>query len=478
MAGQPVPYATAEGALYELVSRGKKDVYFYEDKDTSVYPFDNTYEPQAPHSFEIRRVPPHTACDFGRTIQFDFDLVGDVLKDPTLVIKLPTWLPPAQAATNNTSVISDSSGVTYGYTNGIAYFLFDQIQFFQDNILIQEFSGDALWAMDSNRGTFSQSHMISKLAGQHDNTSLNIAHNVVPGELRLQIPIIGCQRPSDPGFPQRSCVSHSSRLRCRLRKLEDLVEASDGRAKPQPWERSDFQQIPAKNASPIPFTTLTRSQILPPDIRLETKQVYMLREYQDELQTKPQKITFLRPRETIFTQNQLNYASVVSGGVAVIKRLLEGRHPAERVTWFFRSVKDINANRLWKIDTGTAGQESYYNTVGLQIAGRDRELSRSSAIWRDVTNFAKEEIDSQSQINTMNWGLGAIVSKRFPGHDAQPTGNVNFTTSDRPTFYINLAPAPIDPYTGSPNTELRVIEEGWARFDTDGRGRAELFSQN
>ena len=256
------------------------------------------------------------------------------------------------------------------------------------------------------------------------------------------------------------------------------MEASDGRAKPQPWERNDFQQIPAKNASPIPFTTLTRSQILPPEIRLETKQVYVLREYQDELQTKPQKVTFLRPRETIFTQNQLDYASVVSGGVAVIKRLLEGRHPAERVTWFFRSVKDINANRLWKIDTGTAGQESYYNTVGLQIAGRDRELSRPSAIWRDVTNFAKEEIDSQNQINTMNWGLGAIVSKRFPGHDTQPTGNVNFTTADRPTFYINLAPAPIDPYTGSPNTELRVIEEGWARFDTDGRGRAELFSQN
>jgi hypothetical protein len=256
------------------------------------------------------------------------------------------------------------------------------------------------------------------------------------------------------------------------------VEASDGRPKPQPWERSDFQQIPSKGANPIPFTTLTRSQILPPDIRLETKQVYLPRDYQDELQTKPQKVTFLRPRESIFTQNQIDYASVVSGGIAVIKRLLEGRHPAERLTWFFRSVKDMNANRLWKIDTGTTGQESYYNTVGLQIAGRDRELPRSSTIWRDVTNFAKEECDSQSEINTMNWGLGAIVPKRFPEHDGQPTGTVNFSTGDRPTFYINLAPAPMDPYTKAPNTELRVIEEGWARFDTDGRGRAELFSSN
>lgn len=481
MAGQPVPYATAEGALYELVSRGKKDTYFYADVDTAVFPFDNTYEPQAPHSFEIRRVPPHTACDFGRTIQFDFDLVGDVLKDPTLVIKLPTWLPPAQAATNTQSVISDSAGVTYGYTNGIAYFLFDLIQFFQDNILLQEFSGDALWAMEANRGTFSHSHLNNKLTGQHDNTSLNIAHNATPPELRLPIPIIGCQKPSDPGFPQRSCISHNYKLRCRLRKLEDLVEASDGRAKPQPWEKI-FQQVSSKGANPVPFTTLTRSEIAPPEIRLETRQIYLPREYQDDLQTKPQRLTFLRPRETVFTQNQLDYASVTGGGVAVIKRLLEGRHPAERLTWFFRSVKDINANRLWKIDTGIESQgtsgKAYYNTVGLQIAGRDREVPRSPAIWRDVTNFAKEESDPGSEMNTMNWGLGAIVQKRFPGHEGQPTGTVNFTTADRPTFYINLAPAPIDPNTRAPNTELRVIEEGWARFDTDGRGRAELFSAN
>jgi hypothetical protein len=36
----------------------------------------------------------------------------------------------------------------------------------------------------------------------------------------------------------------------------------------------------------------------------------------------------------------------------------------------------------------------------------------------------------------------------------------------------------VDPLTGTPNTELRVIVEGWARFDTDGKGRAELFSAN
>jgi hypothetical protein len=141
-------------------------------------------------------------------------------------------------------------------------------------------------------------------------------------------------------------------------------------------------------------------------------------------------------------------------------------------------VKDINSNRLWKLNTGTAGAQAYYNSVNFQVAGKDRELGRGPLIWRDVNNFAKESIDTGNEINTMNWGLGAITPQRFPNHEGQITGSVNFTTADRPSFYIDLAMAPIDPYTGAPNTELRVIVEGRASFQTDGKGRAELFSAN
>jgi hypothetical protein len=89
-----------------------------------------------------------------------------------------------------------------------------------------------------------------------------------------------------------------------------------------------------------------------------------------------------------------------------------------------------------------------------------------------VNNFAKEENDTGMEINTMNWGLGSIAPLRFPEADGQPTGTVNFTSADRPTFYIGLATPDV------PNTQLLVIVDGWARFDTDGRGRAELFSGN
>jgi hypothetical protein len=94
-------------------------------------------------------------------------------------------------------------------------------------------------------------------------------------------------------------------------------------------------------------------------------------------------------------------------------------------------------------------------------------------VWRDVTNYAKESTDTGYEIGTMNWGLGAIAPQRFP--DARVTGAVNFTTADRPTLYFSLNPVTPDPLVGSANTELRVIVEGWAEFNTDGKGRAELF---
>jgi len=143
--------ASAEGSLYELVARGNKDLFFY--KEGGDFIFNNAYEPQTPFLEELRRVPPRTSVEFGRAIEFDFDIVGDLMKNPTLLIKLPTWLPPAQATTIRKSIIREPSpsaeGIAYGYVRGVAYFLFETISFYQDNILLQEFSGDTLWALSS-----------------------------------------------------------------------------------------------------------------------------------------------------------------------------------------------------------------------------------------------------------------------------------------------------------------------------------------
>ncbi len=466
----PTKTANAEGALYELVSRGNKDAYFFQDFPDSKFLFDNAYEPQAPFSYEIRRVPPRTAAEFGRTVEFDIDVIGDVLRHPTMLIQLPTWLPPPQAALAQVSQITDLSGNAYGYVNGIAYFLFEKIQLFQDNILLQEFSGDALWAFGKTEGTYGHNFVTSQLAGEHDGSVLSMSRNSAPPLLRLPLPLIGCQ--GDGGFPLRSVTQHTYKLKCKLRRLEDLVESSNSgsHTKPAPWALPTLQQQTA--TATTSFTPLARSAIGPITLQLETQQVYVSKEIQDDLLTKVQKVPYRRWFENTFSQTTLDYASVLAGGTSPASRRLDGRYPTSRILWFFRSQEDINKNKLWKINTNTG--TSYYNTMSLQIAGQDRELPRSPMVWRDVTNHAKENLDTGNDIATMNWTLGAIAPIRFPAAVTQPTGTINMTTADRPTFYMDLA----NPQTSIPNTQLTVLTEGWALFQTDGKGRAELFQMN
>ena len=136
--------ATAEGSLYELVARGNKDLYFFGDSSNtqqSTFLFDNSYEAQAPFISELRRVPPVSTADFGRVVDFTFDLIGDLMQSPSILIKLPTWLPPIEAPLNYKSVVRDLSGVSFGYTNGIAYFLFENIQFYQTTFCYKNLAG-------------------------------------------------------------------------------------------------------------------------------------------------------------------------------------------------------------------------------------------------------------------------------------------------------------------------------------------------
>jgi len=470
--------ASAEGSLYELVARGNKDLFFY--KEGGDFIFNNAYEPQTPFLEELRRVPPRTSVEFGRAIEFDFDIVGDLMKNPTLVIKLPTWLPLAQVATVRKSIIRDfsasasspspSQGITYGYIRGVAYFLFETISFYQDNILLQEFSGDTLWALSKISGTYGHSFIKSEQTGDHGGTPLEISRNAAPPTLRLELPLIGCQGEGEVhGFPQRAALKHSYRLRCKLRRLEDLVESSDPDAtqKPIPWGQEMVQTL---KSGDLQFKTLDRTSIAPLQIQLETTQVYVEKNVQTKLENTPTITRFRRLTENKFTQNQLDYSGVNGGGTSSVNRRLDGRHPASRIMWYFRNMQDVNANRLYKISKSPQQLHPYFNTVTLLIAGQTRELPRGPSVWRDVTNFAKEDLDSGDEISTMNWTLGSLPTNKFTELDV--TGSVNFTTADKPTLYIDLA------QPGHPSTELFVVVEGWAEFRTDGKGRAELFSGN
>lgn len=467
---------TSEGPLYELISRGNKDNYFISDEPGALYPYDNRYKPSPPQIHELRRLPPLQAADFGRAIDFEFEIAGDVIVEPALLIQLPTWLPEPQAILNPKSVITDLEGVSYGYTRGIGYFLFEKIQFFQDRLLLQEWSGDGLFASTRSRGSMNSAFLENALTGNHDGSAILIGKNATPGLLRLELPLIGCQDLEDGGFPRVAAVHQNFRIRCILRKLEDLVEASDGRPQPIPWGTGNggktFQIKTSATGTPTQFQTLERLAIGPPTIQIETRHIYTDGATQEALRKETLIVPYERLFENHFTQGPLDYSPLRRGGTAQVLRILDADHPGGRVVISFRSAQALLANQRWKYTVGDTLTEtdSFYNQFGFILAGRDREYNWPPLVWRFLEQHAKEERDSGYNLSFMNWTLGDIRGRIAP-FPRQLDGTLNWTSAVRPNLLIDLRDVTAQ------NTFLDVYIETWAALEFEG-GRAALLFGN
>ena len=133
--------SNGQGALFELVARGNKDVYFLKDSKESVFPYDASYKSSAHHLAERRTMVPINGTTWGNTFEVEIDPYGDVLTDCEFEIDLPTWIPPLPLVKDGTQLydpetvnglypITSSSGdFSYGYVNYVGYFLFERIQF-------------------------------------------------------------------------------------------------------------------------------------------------------------------------------------------------------------------------------------------------------------------------------------------------------------------------------------------------------------
>jgi hypothetical protein len=225
-----------EGGLYEAINRGNKDTFFFEqDPEKAINPFENRYPRIPPNLQELRRIPPLNGAEFGRSCEFEFETAGDIFLRPTIVIDLPSWYPPAETTANPAQLYRQQyTGQSYGYTNGIGYFLFKKIQIFQDKLLLQELTGDSLFALRASRGSLNSAYMENVLTGWHDGDADSIAANATPSRMRLELPFLGGQN----GFPSIAMRRQSFRLRLELRPVEQLIESSaliPGTTAPKPW---------------------------------------------------------------------------------------------------------------------------------------------------------------------------------------------------------------------------------------------------
>ena len=246
--------SSGQGALFELVARGVKDTYFVKDSKDSYFPYNTQYDSSIPHLAERKLNIPINGATFGNTFEVEIETYGDIMTECAFEIDLPTWLPPLPISmdmilydpsiANGLYPITSTSNYSYGYVNYIGYFLFEKIQFYQDQFLIQEWSGDGLLAKQLTEGSYNSSFLQQTIGGLNETVDLftnqptdrGIQLRATPGHLRLKLPLPGLQCPGDGGFPLTAIPWQKFRIKATLRKLEDLIVCScDSSLKPEPW---------------------------------------------------------------------------------------------------------------------------------------------------------------------------------------------------------------------------------------------------
>ena len=507
-----VPSSQAQGALFELVARGIKDHYFLEESHDATFPYDASYHSSLPHLGERRTIVPVNGTGFGSTFEVDIEPYGDVLTECALEIQLPTWLPPLPLGTTNHvppsivnglyPITSATGGESYGYVNGVGFFLLETVQVYQDQLLIQEWSGDGLLAKQLTEGSYHHGALRLLQGGwtnQVERTpTRNLQLRATPGILRIHLPLPGLQSPLDTGLPLLAMTWQTLRLRITLRRLEELVVCSDDSVlSPAPWDVPAFTYTDTEHGGiPHVVTPLRRVDIGGPTVLLSMVQRYVSPEIQQTMRNTRFEIPFRRMYENRFSFGELDYIQLDKGGVSTVTRRLEGRHPTERLFWFFRLQETKEKGRLddWTnpyfltnptTDTQplTWPSGGFYYRLKWLIAGRDREALGSGTLWDVIAPWAKSERVSGEGgfgggvgLGVMDWGLGDQIGIRYPT-ERVPTGTVNLTMADRPTLYMELANVPSHPIQAQRKVEMRVWSEAWGVYVVEeGRGRVMFAS--
>ena len=449
---------SAEGSLYELVARGVKDKYFLQDDKEAIHPFDWRYERYPASVPEERWTVPINPAKFGSRCEFEFDLPGDILKEATILIDLPTWLPSNLVENSQNGLITDQNGFVNGYVNGIAYFLFERIEIYQGKVLLQEVSGDSLYAAALSKGSLNQAYLTQLLAGMHDGSAISISRNANPGKLELPLPMIGCSIPGDRGLPLCGLRDQTFRLRLTLRPLESLIESNSitSTAPPTPW-LSTFMQ------NGITAKSLSRESMKKPILTLRTKQLYLSNEVRAKLAQETIEIPYIRYFDNIFVINQSEYSSIQNNAPTSIVRFLDANYTVERIVTFFRNQRDTYLNRLWNLTNDASSDRQYYTSIQLTIAGKIREEAWPPIVWQSIVGHAKEDRTSSQNITIMNWTRGWRVEDILPSK-REPTGGLNFTTADRPMLSIGLNDVTIAPQLGYKQVFMNSCCESWALY--------------
>lgn len=461
--------SSRSGGLLELVARGKKDVFFTANPTVSF--FNSVFVRAAPFTKEIYVSPPRNAPEWGKWVDFDIEHRGDLVKHFYLRITLPTWLPPEAAAVNPTGIVTDASGVTYGWCNNVGFQMLDRIQIFQDQILIHEAYGEYLeWRLRQSYG-YTTTYLVGAEVGSRAETPLGIARSATQLQLRVPFPVFGWQYLSDPGLPLCALRKQRFRIRILLRNYKELIVASDGRIAPQPWGKP--LRVQATASSPVLTTLRTLDEPVMKGLvmNLEQTAVYVPKDVQHWFNNQ----TFRFPFQTVQYQrytledNTMTAASQNPAAVYQIPFNIDFIGNIDRLLLGFRSAASTEAGQRTNLRAPNGAP--FIRTVRLNIANIDRVKQWELPVVREVTAYWKSQ---RMALDLSNAEVPQeVYTLTFGGFDVStPAGTLNFTRASLPTLFVTLNAVPYDRRNISRKTYALLYGESWNVFEVcNGMGK-------
>lgn len=457
------------GGLLELVARGKKDLYFTSNPSRSF--INSVYIRAAPFTREIYSTKPRNIPEWGRSVDFDIEQRGDLVNEFYLHIQLPTWIPNNLINVNRNGIITDVSGVTFGYCNNIGFQMIDKVQVFQDQVLIHEIYGEFLdWRL-RQKYSLGTSYVLAADVGSRDESALAIGRAATVPTLRVPIPIFGWQHIYDPGLPLVAMKSQRFRIRVHIRRLEDVIVASDARLSPAPWDGKSLRVQAVRNG-PIDTTqkTLSKDALKYIGMELESTQIYVPSDVQTVLRSQTIRLPFLTMQHQKITimDNQLTAAAAI-GGVFNLPLRLDFIGSVSRIMFGIRSEANEKAGA--RTNLRAPDGSSFITTARLNIAGLDRIKQFPAAVFREVSSYWK---NTRSALDLADPNLPQeTYTLTFGGYDNfRPEGTLSFTRAVTPILNLTLNSIPFDTRNISRKAFCLVYAESWNVWEiSGGKGR-------
>jgi hypothetical protein len=487
----------SDGAILDLVSRGKKDAYQIQDPVRTW--FGSPYERRSPATREIRTLYPDNPPRFGQSFDIVLPSDGDVLMSFDLRITLPTWLPPDVAAINTQNsrykvtvqtdpydilaypfvgtptsaaqypqAVPNPKPIQYGWCDGVANYMIQRWALFVDNVMVLDGYGEFnTWFPDMDT-TQLHAPLLHASTGRNDGSPEGIQANATLPELVFRVPIPGCQGKGDTGLPLCAFKNQKVYLRFWLLDKTQLVESAAlehplaeqaGYAPvslplyvvcPTPWGGRAITVEDTLNGTFIlpGAVTLSATRMGQPYIYARTSVLNVDNELRASLAAQKYEIRFRQQRRDYWTVDNSAFVPGVN-----YRRLLQINGLFQSLFLVFRSVARTKQNKYTDI-LPSYGQ--WLSGLSLNINGNDRIYPWDPKKFTTLANNTQLARDVNVALYYLIFGISP---------ENEPGGACNLSRCQKAALNLTFNDVQVDPMTNSNVTYAYILGLSWNVLD-------------